>query len=338
MARADILPRRPKGRMSAAVEAAYQTRLTRFCTLILQIRSSLDFEVGSRGWCYLLEKHGLLKGDFAAAENLIGWCRKSGALPLDICAEDAARVTVGLQKLDEPDVEAEAASWVDHITNHVHKTYLPISFWDGQKVYVEMVVEKLDLRNLFAPTCAEFYVPLASMKGWADINQRVGMMRRFAEHEAAGRRCVLLICGDHDPGGLLISDFMRKNLRDLSLAVGWDPVNLIITRFGLNAEFIDANGLTWLDNLVTSGGLCLSDEHHNDHSNRNVQEYLDRYGVKKCEANALVAQPELGRALCRETIMEYLPRGAVGRYRRKLEIERERLRLAIQATLTPTRT
>jgi len=37
--------------------------------------------------------HGLRKGDFDAAENLITACRKSGELPLDICAEDASRVT-----------------------------------------------------------------------------------------------------------------------------------------------------------------------------------------------------------------------------------------------------
>ena len=48
-------------------------------------------------------------------------------------------------------------------------------------------------------------------------------MRRFADHERAGRQCVLLYCGDHDPGGLNISDFLRGNLADLECAVGWSP-------------------------------------------------------------------------------------------------------------------
>ena len=48
-------------------------------------------------------------------------------------------------------------------------------------------VEKLDLRNLFEVVCAEFYVPITNFKGWSDLNSRAAMMKRFAQHEAAGR-------------------------------------------------------------------------------------------------------------------------------------------------------
>ena len=85
------------------------------------------------------------------------------------------------------------------------------------------------------------------------------MMRRFKYWESRGKICVLLLCGDHDPGGLHITDKMRKNLSVLSGAVGWTPENLIVIRFGLNADFIDANGLTWIDNLETSSGGQLDD-------------------------------------------------------------------------------
>ena len=61
----------------------------------------MDFPVGSRGWCYILERHGLRKGDFDAAEKLITDCRKSGELPLDICAEDCSRETIGIEKIDD---------------------------------------------------------------------------------------------------------------------------------------------------------------------------------------------------------------------------------------------
>jgi hypothetical protein len=36
--------------------------------------------------------------------------------------------------------------------------------WDDLKVYVEVAVEKLDLRNLFEPVCEEFHVPLTNFK------------------------------------------------------------------------------------------------------------------------------------------------------------------------------
>ena len=186
----------------------------------------MDFEVGSRGWCYILEEHGLRKGDFKAAEALITELRKTGYLPLDICADDQSRATIGLEELDDDDAEDEADSWIKHLRS-VHERYLPISFWDDKDVYLEVGVEKLDLRNLFAPVCEEFRVPLTNLKGWGDLNSRARIMRHFAEHEAAGRQCVFLVCGDHDPGGLHITNFMRKMMFDLSRAVGWAPDNLI---------------------------------------------------------------------------------------------------------------
>ena len=88
-------------------------------------------------------------------------------------------------------------------------------------------------------------------------------MHRFEEMEDAGKQCVLLYCGDHDPGGLAISDFLQSNFEDLSDAVGWFPDNLIIDRFGLNYDFIEENNLTWIDNLETSSGGRLDDPRHN---------------------------------------------------------------------------
>ena len=140
----------------------------------------MDFAVGSRGWCYILEPHGLHKGDFDAAQKLITDCRKSGDLPLDICAEDASRETVGLEQIDSNDIPGKVESWIDHLRNHAHEHYTPISFWDDLDVYVEVAVEKLDLRNLFEPVCEEFHVPITNFKGWTDLNGRAAMMRRFA--------------------------------------------------------------------------------------------------------------------------------------------------------------
>jgi hypothetical protein len=61
------LPKRPRGRPSAAAAVIYREQVADFCKLILQINSSMDFRVGSRDWCYILERHGLRKGDFDAA-------------------------------------------------------------------------------------------------------------------------------------------------------------------------------------------------------------------------------------------------------------------------------
>lgn len=325
-----FLPRRQRGRQSAAKEAIYQTELAEFCELILQIRSTMDFDVGSRGWCYILERHGLSKGDFGAAQNVITQARKQGLLPLDICDEDASRVTIGLEQVDSNTVEQEVESWIDYLRNRVHENYMPISFFEDLDVYVEVAVEKLDLRNLFEPVCAEFKVPVTNFKGWSDLNSRAAMMERFKHWERKGKHCVLLLCGDHDPGGLHITENMRKNLFDLKRAVDWSPANLVINRFGLNADFIDTNGLTWIDNLETSSGGQLDDPDHNDHGKEYVQDYIRRFGVRKCEANALVVAPEMGRQLCRDAILAYVPEDAPARYEHKLRRARSRLRRALR--------
>src|SRR5262249_46479388 len=129
--------------------------------------------------------------------------------------------------------------------------YSPFSFWEDQKYYLQVGVEKADLKNLFTKVCAEFRIPIANLGGWCDINARGSFMRRFAEWERKGKPCVLLYWGDPDPGGLHISSFLKSNFADLENAVGWSPKNLIIDRFGLNHDFIEQNSLVWIDNLKT---------------------------------------------------------------------------------------
>jgi hypothetical protein len=202
-----LLPKRCRGRQSFDAESKYREQVATFCELIRKIQSTMDFAVGSRGWCYILERHGLRKGDFDDAQKLITECRKSGDLP---SAQTIARARLSASS------GFLVESWVDYLRNHAHERYTPISFWDELPVYVEVGTEKLDLRNLFEPVCEEVHVSITNFKGWSDLNSRAGVMRRFKMHEAQGRRCVLLLCGDHDPGGLHITEKMRKTWNSFS--------------------------------------------------------------------------------------------------------------------------
>jgi len=159
------------------------------------------------------------------------------------------------------------------------------------------------------------------------------MMLRFREQEERGKRCVLLYCGDHDPGGLNISSFIRSNFADLSEAVNWSPDDLIIERFGLNLDFIEEQGLTWIDNLETASGGRLDDPKHADHGKDYVQSYLKHFGARKVEANALVVRAEAGRQLCREALAKYVDQEALEAYELELAERRHELRLKIEASL-----
>jgi hypothetical protein len=305
-----VFPRRPRGRPTTATNERYTQDLSEFCKGIKEIRSRLEFQPSSRGWCYILEEHGLGKGDFDAAERVINDARKIGLLPLNICAEDKTRLATGWEDVTDEDPEEFADSWIQTLEK-AYESYTPISFWEYQSHYVEMLVEKIDLKTLFSPICGRYRVPIANARGWSDINGRAAMMRRFKHWEDRGKQCVLLYSGDHDPVGLNISDTMMKNFEDLQAAVDWDPGRLVIDRFGLNADFIEANNLTWIDGLETGSGEDLSSPRHPHHNHPYVQNYLKRFGARKVEANTLVVRPEQGRDLCHDAILKYIAESGI---------------------------
>ena len=332
------IPKRSPGRQSLEAQAAYDAALDKWCAPIIAMSEERaaqpdSFDVSSRGWCYLLEPHGLFKGDFDSAQKLINDCRKSGQLPLDICCEDERRGADNLESIDDTDPNEEAARIIEYV-NGAEENYFPFSFWEAQDTYVQMMVEKVDLKNLFSSVTAPFRIPTSNASGWVDLNARAAMMRRFRNWERQGKQCVLLYCGDLDPDGLRISNAIRKNLADMSGSVGWSPDNLIIDRFGIDADFIRRHRVTWIGNLFTSkkGGLALDDPDHADHDKAYVQDYIAEFGARKVEATAMV-QPRLvphARALCRKAILKYLPADAPAGYESSLELPRRKVRAEIR--------
>jgi hypothetical protein len=322
------LPESRKGRRSAAQQVMEDRQFDAFITKLKEIGSRLDFTPGTRGWCYLAENEGMItKGDFDRLEGLITKWRKDGRLPLDFCACDEKRAAQNLEELTLRTPEEHARIYVED-TLECWQYYKPISFWSYQPCYIEMAVEKVDLRVLFEKICSEYHIPIWNAGGWSDVNSRADLMRRFQEHDQEGRHCVLLYCGDFDPAGLHISDAIRENIRQLENAVGWFPDDdrLIIDRFGLNYDFIMTNRLTWIDGLETGSGKRLDDPNHDDHKKPYVQNYLKKYGPRKVEANALVVRHEAGRQLCRDAIEKYIDPDGIKRYNATLQRKRNQVK------------
>lgn len=285
-------------------------QLAAFANALIEVSQQIGFAVSSRGWGYQLEGFGLItKDQIDLVENLVNECRKRGLLAIDFTAEEEARKFSGVET-------PETMSPVEYMKQYLDATlqcenwYTP-DWWDGEKYYIQMIVEKIDLKTLFEPVCRKFHIPIATSKGWSSMFQRAEYARRFKDAEERGLICVLLYCGDHDPDGLRISEFLRSNLEDLKNITwnngdtGYDPENLIIVRFGLNYDFIVANNLLWINNLITGSKtkkMDLSDPAHPNHNLPYVQDYIRKYGVRKCEANAILPKAEAGRELCRRTI------------------------------------
>lgn len=147
------LPKRPKGRPRAAQNACFDLDLAAWCAGILEINSTLDFRISSRGWCYILEeKGGLLKGDFDVAQKRINACRKSGLLPLDICCDDDGRAADGLEYLDVADVEKMATHLFGYVAG-AHRSYDPISFWELSRNTSKWLLRK-SISRAFSPANA----------------------------------------------------------------------------------------------------------------------------------------------------------------------------------------
>jgi len=233
-------------------------------------------------------------------------------LPLDITAKDGARAVEGDYWAGACDPIEHAAElmqdWLDRIDERptMSGTIINNVFSDVSGVYIEMAVEKVDLRNLFARVCEANQVPILNARGWSDLHTRADILARFNEAHDNGQRCVLLYCGDHDPAGLNISDSLPKNLEALELTTGLSSSHIEVVRFGLNADFINANNITWTENLITSGGRCLSKPEKGKKITKRTRDYIAEFGVRKVEANVLVTRPEQGRQLCADAIGQYL--------------------------------
>ena len=309
-----------------------------FADEMKKLTHRVGMKIFARGWCYIMEGFNLItKAQFDVVENLINGCRRNGILPIDFTATEEARQFSGVERPDTVSPAMYMRRDLEYVLN-AGNHYTP-DWWEDEPYYIQMLVEKIDLKTLFEPECRKYHIPIATGSGWQSMRQRAEYGRRFKEAEAIGLKCVLLYCGDFDPDGDRIITKLRGNLEGVSNsnwtdgACGYDPKNLKIDPFGLKYDFITANKLIWIDNLITARGGYLAKmingkivqgktdkgrPHPNFHLPY-VQDYLKKYGVRKCEANALIIIPDESRVLCRQAIEKYLGDDAEARFSEKRE-------------------
>ena len=297
-------------------------QMVEFIERVKEIQTIVVKPMSARGWGYFLEGMKVItKAEIDLVEKLINQCRKDGSLPVDFTAEEEGRQFSGVERPNTEPPAKYMRSYLEAVMN-CQEWYTP-DWWLNEKYYIQLIVEKIDLKYLFEDVCKEYHIPLATAKGWSSIRQRAEYAERFKDAEERGMNCVLLYCGDHDPDGLRISQFLRSNLDELKNIVwsngksGYEPENLIIDRFGLNYNFIVANDLVWIENLITGSGKNLADPNHKHHNMEYLQTYLSNYGVRKVEANAMLGNRKAGIQLCRDTIEKYLGSDAPSRFEEK---------------------
>lgn len=282
---------------------------------IERMSQDTGYKFGPRGWAYYFEGLGLItKGEFDRFTSLLTAMRKDGELDPDVIEPDASRVATEVTDFEGATYSPEALAQhaIDQINGELQAwadSYHSKGYWDGLEYYVEMIVEKKDLVQIFRSTADRYNVRITNGKGDTDIHTRLAMLRRFRDHSWAGRRCVLLAIGDHDPKGLSIVEGLSRTIMSCANLKGldWpDPV-FDVVNIGLTEEQVETLDLMRIDNLETGGGRDLSDPAHPDHFKPYVQDYIARFGVWKCEANALVGHPRRARDLLESAINRFIP-------------------------------
>lgn len=278
------------------------------CDLIIAKRKELTYTPGARSWAYIFEGPDTWsKGDFDMIEFRITEARKAGLLPLDIVCVDESRAARGVVATDSPDFLEYMRRNIDWLAD----SYTPYSIEEFTGVHIELWIEKVGLLGLFEDPAGKYSIPITPGKGRPDIHSRVALLQRCAKHEEN----VVLMFGDHDVAGLSMTAGLEKVLRDVFRSSGlkkWP--NLTFRRIGLNPDTIERLGLTWIDNLETGSGKDLSDPSHKQHRDANVQDYLARFGARKCEADAISTHPEEVEAIIDEAVAELVPPLSVDRW------------------------
>lgn len=292
---------------------------------IERLSADTGYRFGPRGWAYYAEGLGLItKGEFARFEKLLTDMRKDGELDPDVIEPDASRMATTVTDFDASDetLEELAQYAVNEIGERLSSwasVFHEIGYWDGLDFYVEMIVEKKDLVQIFRTTADRYNIRITNGKGDTDIHTRLAMLKRFRDHSYAGRRCVLLAIGDHDPKGLSIVEGLSRTIMSCANLKGldWPDPDFEVVNIGLTEQQIIDLDLMKIGNLETGGGRDLADRSHPDHFKAYVQDYIANFGVWKCEANALVGHPRKAEDLLESAINDFIPASHPGDVRAK---------------------
>jgi hypothetical protein len=173
-----------------------------------------------------------------------------------------------------------------------------IDLWEKQIFHVEVWAEKDALIGIVEQAAQSFDVACFSCRGYTSQSEMWVAAQRFIEHSQAGKDCIVVYLGDHDPSGL----DMTRDIRERLAMFGAD---VRIDRIALNWDQIQQYNPPPNPAKITD---------------TRADAYIKRYGHESWELDAL--EPvELDR-LIRKQIEIYLDRKLYDKEKKKEERER----------------
>jgi hypothetical protein len=174
--------------------------------------------------------------------------------------------------------------------------------WEGQKYYVEVWVEKDALIGIVEPAAQRLDVPCFSCRGYTSQSEMWEASRRFIGQGNAGRECVIIHLGDHDPGGLDMT-------RDIEDRLSIFRAEVKVDRIALNMPQIKAYNPPPNPAKITDTRAAA---------------YIEKHGKTSWELDAL--PPDALDRLITATIETYLDRKLYARAKERQNKERERIK------------
>jgi hypothetical protein len=151
--------------------------------------------------------------------------RVEGRIPMD-AIDDPTRATVIWA------VHENIKDFIDEELNSFLTGYRR-NLQQSQPHHLEILAEKLTIKNIIQPVCGRFNIPLTIARGYPSLPARSKMVNRF--RRSGKEKMVLLTLSDFDPEGFNIVEATLQYMRsDFGLS---DEIQAI--RAGLNAEQID---------------------------------------------------------------------------------------------------
>ncbi len=175
--------------------------------------------------------------------------------------------------------------------------------WETQDCYIEVWVEKSAMASTIQDITAKYCVPFLADRGYNSATMMHDAGMRFFDN--AGKDCVLIYLGDHDPSGLGMDKDLEKRIN----MYAYPKVRIKFERIALTIDQINEYNLPPNPAKKTDPRF---------------KSYSEQYGEKSWELEALPV--EVVRELLEEKIRSYIDFEKYDKVLEEEESDKEKLR------------
>ncbi|MDR2754850.1 MAG: hypothetical protein LBC20_04010 [Planctomycetaceae bacterium] len=131
--------------------------------------------------------------------------------------EDRTRILRSRPQWDNPEAIIQACA------NQFH-----VDYWQNQEKRVEVWIEKDALLGVIEETCNNWDCSYFSCRGYPSISELHETALRIKRFKEYGQGFTILYCGDHDPSGLDMGDYITRSLQEFNAEFEFKRIALSI--------------------------------------------------------------------------------------------------------------